>query len=265
MCKLEFQDSKLYKLRLAAVFLVFSQIAVAQTVSTLGLELGISFSRFPKHETGVILNNGFYKIKDNPLPGPLIGISKYWNLSKHLQLTSGLQYQIAGTRYHYYQRSGNPYDKNDSWINLTIHKICIPLDLGYGFKIGKIRPYLYLGVRPNIWLSAKEYNGYENYDGIRAGGKENLFDNNFGSDYKPPKRLVFQYSIGLTTPIGQHIKINLSYNIGHNYSKDLYVYHGNHSNFSYPVKKSIISSDYIISVVYYFNRSESKNLNNKNE
>jgi hypothetical protein len=259
MCRLEFQNSKLIKLKLVAGILVFSQITIAQTISTLGLECGISFSQFPKRETQDIQNNGFYKDKINPLAGPVIGVTKYWRLSKHLQFTSGVQYQIAGTREHLYQRSQNPYDKYDTWVNLTIQKICVPIDLGYQFSVGKIKPSLYLGVRPNIWLSAKVFSEEKGYDGNRSGGTENLFDKRDGYDsYIPPKRLICQYSIGITSPIGQHFRINVSYNIGHNYSTSTYIYHGMRSSHSYLVKEPIISSDFMICFQYYFNKSRSE-------
>jgi hypothetical protein len=249
MCKLEFRDIKLSKLKLLAGILVFSQITMAQTVSTFGLELGITFSQFPKWEYQDMANT---KITDNPLPGPLIGISKKWILSKHFHFTSGLQYQMAGRRYHIYNKANNyPY-----FDNLTIHKICIPLDLGFGFKIGRFKPSFYLGLRPNIWLSAKETD--MNY-------KWNLFDTIEGTDgYKPPKRLLCQFSTGFSSPIGQHFQIKINFNYGYNYYVTTSEYQGNHSHFTFTQKTSIASSDYIISVVYHFNRSKSRNSNNKN-
>jgi hypothetical protein len=266
MCKLEFQNIKLNKLKLLAGILVFSQITMAQTVSTLGLELGISFSQFPRHEVYDFQNGRFQKIKINPFIGPLIGISKNWILSRHLRLTSGLQYQIAGRRYHSYERSQNQYDKSDYWENLTIHKVCMPLILGYVFKVGKIKPSFYLGVRPNGLLSAKEYYAFQNYDGSRYEVRENLFHKIDGvDDYKPPKRLLCHVSTGLSSPIGQHLQININFNYGHNYFVTTSWYQGNYSHYPIIQKTSIVSSDYIISVVYYFSRSESKNLDTKNE
>jgi Outer membrane protein beta-barrel domain len=264
MCRLKLQHLKLYKPGLVAAFLVFSQIGFAQTVSSFGLEVGISFSQFPRHEVNDFINNGFQKIKINPLIGPLIGISKNWILSKYFHLTSGLQYQMAGRRYHYYTRSQNIYDKSDEWKNLTIHKICLPLALGYIFRVGKTKPSIYLGVRPNIWLSAKVLNKYQGYDS-HIEIRENLFDKiaAYVDDYKPPKRLLCQFSTGLSSPVGQHLQININFNYGHNYYVATYSPTGAH--YTITQETSITSSDYIISIVYYFNRSESKSINNKNE
>jgi hypothetical protein len=248
MYKLEQMVTKLYKLLLVTAFLVFSQPGFAQNISTLGLELGITFSQFPKWEYQNMANT---KITDYPLPGPMIGISDKWELSKHFYVTSGFQYQMAGRIYHIYEKYNN-YSSSD---NITIHKICIPLDLGFGFKIGKFKPSFYLGLRPNIWLAAKETDGYS---------KQDLFQK--GSDGgKPPKRLLCQFSTGFSCPAGRHLQINGNFNYGNNYYVTTSWYHGNYSNFPVTLKTSIPSSDYVISAVYYFNGSESKNINSKNE
>lgn len=251
MSKLVFQDIKLNKLKLLAGILLFSQITMAQTVSTLGLELGLTFSQFPKREVMDFQNGTNMKININPLIGPLIGISKKWILSKHFNLTTGIQYQMAGRKYHTYEQAYNI----SSSENLIINKICMPIDLGYGFKIGKIKPSFYIGVRPNIWLSAKRSYGGEFV--------ENLFAKNYG--YKPPKKLVCQVTTGFSSPIGQHLQIKINFNYGYNYYVTTSTYHGNHSHFTITQKTSITSSDYIISAIYYFNIHESKNLKSKSE
>jgi hypothetical protein len=236
MYKLKHHVTKLFRLLLVTAFLVFSQLGFAQHVSTLGLELGITFSQFPKLKDW---GNANTISTDNPMPGPLIGISNKWVLSKHFYLTFGFQYQMAGRRYHIYDKVDN-YSFSD---NLTIHKICIPLDLGFGFKFGKFKPSFYLGLRPNIWLSAKKNND---------GYKQNLFQKG-SDDYKPPKRLLCQLSTGFSCPVGHHLQINVNFNYGNNYYVTTSWYH------HIKLKTSISSSDYIISLIYYFNRSESKN------
>jgi hypothetical protein len=254
-----FQDIKLNQLRLIVIFLVFSQLGFAQSVSTLGLELGITFSQFPKREFQNMANT---KITDNPLPGPLIGISKKWVLSKHFYFSSGFQYQMAGKRYHVYEKASN-YLYSD---NLTIHKICIPLDLEFRFKIGKFKPSFYLGVKPNMLLSAKEYHTYPSSDGSKYEEMENLFHKINGvDDYKPPKRLLVQFSTGFSCSAGQHLRINVNFNYGTNYYVTTSWYQGNYSHYPVTLKTSIPSSDYIISAVYYFNKSERNNANSKNE
>jgi hypothetical protein len=67
--------------------------------------------------------------------------------------------------------------------------------------------------------------------------------------YIPPKRFVNQYTLGLSTELGQHIKINLNYNIGHN----------DYNDFRSTFKTSIPSSDYIIIVQYFLNSKKVAN------
>jgi hypothetical protein len=277
MCKLEFRNIKLNKLKLLAGILVFSQITMAQTVSTFGLELGISFSQFPTNNK--ITQGGIaFTSKTNPLIGPLFGISKDWTFLKHYNFTSSIQYQMAGTKsYHRDQNlSVGTTGYGESWEKLRIHKICVPLTLGYLFKIGELKSSFYLGVRPNIWLSANvdfKYHDHFSIDSSYGGVPDyypetvrtNLFSANKNKYDKPPKRIVFQLVFGFSSSIGQHIRINLCYNIGKNYSTSTQFIIGMHSSYSYPVKESIISSDYIINVQYIFNRPESKNINSKNE
>lgn len=251
-----FQNSKLNKLRLFVGILVASQISVAQTVSSYGIELGLSFSQLPVRRESIIMQAAVNdKIIVNPLVGPLIGISKNWILSKHFQITSGLEYQMGGKRSYTYDQSTQYFKKTESWDNLTIHKICMPVSLGYVFRIGKIKPSFYLGLRPDIWLSASTYNKYQNW-GVYRETSTNLFTKIV--DYKPPKRLVNQFDMGISTLVGQHIQINVNYNFGYNYYITTYWYRGNYSRVPYPQKTSLANSDYVISMQYNFIRSGSK-------
>lgn len=253
---MKLQDVSFKKLKLATLFLVISQISYTQAVSSIGFEAGITFSQFPRWHFEDMANT---KITDLPLPGPLIGISKKWILSKHFLLTSGLQYQLAGSRYNMFEKAIN-YSYSE---NLTINKICIPLNLGLVFNIEKFRPSLFLGIRPDILLSAKRSAFSVSYKSVT-----NLYKEPLGvSGYKPPKRLLCQLSTGFSFQAGHHLQINVSFNYGNNYylistthySVATSIPNGTFISYSVTDKTSIASSDYIISIVYFFNRSESKN------
>jgi hypothetical protein len=59
-------------------------------------------------------------------------------------------------------------------------------------------------------------------------------------------------------PIGQDLKVSLSYNLGHNYYTNTYWVRGNYSQVPYDVKTSIKSSDYILSIQYDLINHEKK-------
>ena len=234
-----------------------SQPGVSQAVFPVGLELGITFSQFTtKNTVSEYWETRTTTVK--PLYGPLIGISKDWMLTKHIRFSSGLQYQMAGKRSYTYADPTLTTSYSKEWENLTMHKLCLPLKLGFVFKPGKLSPVLYLGVRPNFILSgftSYRYHGiivYEDRDeSIDSDSKQKLFDKN--EYFVPPKRIFNQLTIGLSTPVGQHIRIDLNFNAGHNYYKNIFISRGNHSTYTWSEKKSIPGRDYVISVQYILN------------
>jgi len=243
-----------------------SQTSIAQNVSIFGLELGISFSQFPtKSEWDEIAKSGTIEI--NPLISPLIGISKEWIIFKHLQITFGAQYQMSGDREYKFTKYTWPVinDYYENWESIKIHKLSIPITLGYTFKINKIKPSIYFGARPNYILSVNQYSKHHVHNepdrppttpqDTYSEQKLNLYKYTFVSitpyvHYNPPKRLLNQLCLGVSTSIGQNIKINLSYNLGH-YS---YTWDYDYGYGAFTETIVLPGSDYILSLQYNFTR-----------
>jgi hypothetical protein len=255
-------------LKILFLLLIYPQIGISQSKSSIGFELGIAISQF-KTENVVYESGETRTTKIRPIISPLIGISKDWPLKKHFQITTGLQYQIAGYKsYCYTDYTATEY-YSEEWETFKMHKLCFPLTLGYIFKIGKISPSFYLGVRPNIILSGNIWSKYHSIiiyqdrtDNMDVENELNLFDRN--EYFIPPKRISNQFCFGLSTSIGQHIKFNINYTIGYNYYKNIYVSRGNYSTYTWSEKTSIPSCDYIISLKYILNiKKKAQNTDDK--
>ena len=244
-------------LKIILLWLITSQSGISQSKSLVGLELGIGFSQF-KTENIIYQDGETITTTINPIISPLIGISKDWKLTKHLQITTGLQYQMAGKKsYSYTDYTATEY-YSEEWETFKMHKLCFPLTLGYTFKIGKIKSSFYLGVRPNIILSGNIWSKYhsiiiypDRIDNMDIENELNLFDKN--EYFIPPKRIFNQFSFGLSTSVKQHFKIIFNCNIGYNYYKNIYVSRGNYSTYSWSEKTSIPGCDYVISLQYIIN------------
>jgi hypothetical protein len=240
------------------LLLIPSQSGISQSKSGIGLELGIAFSQF--RTKNVVSQYGETTTTTiNPVISPLIAVSKGWPLTKHLQIITGLQYQMSGKRSYSYTDYTATTSYMEEWETLKMHKLCLPLTLGYFFKSGNFQPFLYLGIRPNIILLGNIYSRFheivvlsaENENTIDYNDKRNIFEKN--EYFVPPKRIFNQVSAGVSFSIKQHININFSYNYGHNYYKSIFVNRGNHSTYSWSEKTSIPACDYIISVKYVLN------------
>jgi hypothetical protein len=245
-------------LKILFLVLIPSQFAISQSKSTVGIELGIAFSQFKTgndiSQYGEIANTTI-----KPVFSPLIGVSKDWQLTKHLRIITGLQYLMTGKRsytYTYYPVSAS---YSQEWETIKLHKLSLPVALGYEFKLGNFQPFLYLGLRPNILLAGSKYSKFHEIvvlspgdeNSIDFNDRQNVFEKN--EYYIPPKRIFLQYCLGLSTSISRHLKININYNIGHNYYTNIIVVRGNYSTYSWREKISIPSSDYLISIKYILN------------
>jgi len=178
-----------------------------------------------------------------------------------------LQYHLTGTKSYYLVQdlSGAILDYSETQENLKIHKICLPQTLGYVFKLGKLQPSFYLGMTPNFIFSCsidhKQHNHYRisnQYPGVEDDYYETKILLN-------PQKLITQFCVGFSTSMGQHFKINLNYNLGHNYYTNRITYNGNYSHYTYTENISIPSSDYIVSMQYKFNRPERNNQETKKD
>ena len=263
---------KSWMLIICFYLLNLSQISVAQNVSIFGLELGMSFSQFPiKSEWDEIYKSGTLEI--DPLMSPLLGVTKEWIIFKHFQITFGAQYQMSGDRKYEYTKYTWPVinDSFENWENIKIHKFCIPITLGYTFKINKIRPSIYFGVRPNYILSANQYSKqhvHNEHDrppttpqDIYSEQKLNLYNYKFVAPpfpqyvhYIPPKRILNQVCVGISTAIGQNIKFNLSYNLGLN----SYTVVTDWGYGAVTETTDLPDSDYVVTIQYNFIRPDRK-------
>ena len=199
---------------------------MSQITFSYGPQLGFAFSHFPTVDERRNMTD-FIIIETNPLISPLVGFYGQLTNKKHLQFTTGLQYQMTGTKYHQHVDGRNPRDESisplyyftlDEWENQTFHKLCLPLTVGYTFTLGKVvRPSVFVGFRPNLFLignytnklvidatdNSKDYENERQYDPVNI--KEPLMHLN---------RLKIQYLLGISALIGQHFRIALTYNFG---------------------------------------------------
>jgi hypothetical protein len=79
----------------------------------------------------------------------------------------------------------------------------VPVTLGYEFNLKKIKPMVFLGIKPNFILSAKLYEKSFHFQWIEpVATTTNLFSEK--ADYQPPKRIINQLSFGFVIPVGQN-------------------------------------------------------------
>jgi len=247
-------------LKILLLLLIPSQFGYSQSKSQIGLELGITFSQF-KTGNSITQYGETITTTINPVFSPLIAISKDWTLTKHLQIITGLQYQMTGKRSYSYTDYAATTSYIKEWETLKMNKICLPITFGYLFNLGKFQPFLYLGVRPNLILNGSIYSKLNELvvdmnsgivNNIDFSNKQNIFDKD--EHFVPPKRIFNQISFGLSNSIGQHIKININYTFGHNSYENMgYIHRANGTSYLWSERTSIPSCDYVISVLYILN------------
>jgi Outer membrane protein beta-barrel domain len=264
---------KLSRLLICFILLILTKICTAQNGSIVGVDLGMSFSQFPtKSDWDEIDKSGTIKI--NPLISPLLGVTKEWNIFRHFQIKCGVQYQMSGARNYEYTKYTWPVinDYYETWEKIKIHKFCIPITLGYTFKIDKVRPCIFFGTRLNYILSANEYSKQHTRNEPDTPSipldeyseqNMNLYNSNLVVPtfaqyvhYIPPKRIFNQLCVGVSTAIGQNIKINLSYNLGRN----SYTVVTDWGYGTVTETTDLPASDYVLSIEYNFTRHDRKKL-----
>lgn len=238
---------------LSSLLTTYSQVGQAQVALNYGVELGIAFSQLPKTNSyNIKIRNDKVTEKTAPLLSPLIGLTSELRIKKHLYFAVGLQYQKSGQRYHYH-RDGNDLlyggtYRSDTWENLTIHKICLPISIGYSFKLWKLKPTLFIGFRPCNFLAGKHYtkNKFDHDISSKDITNENVFNplavNETG--YRNIQRNQNQLSVGVNTLINQHLKFSVSFHSG----AQLYYAENSTSCFGY----SLHNNDCVVSMAYLF-------------
>jgi hypothetical protein len=185
----------------------------------------------------------------------LIGLIGDWTFRKHFQFSSGIQYQITGKHSHELDVSSNN-SQTEIWREFKFHKLCIPITIGYLFSVNKVRPSVYCGLRPNIFLygrlSEKYLDTYWTGHTYTLGvEKWNPFDRD--QVHKTARRITNQCLIGISTAIGSHFKFSINYNVGNN----KYVRY-NHPTWDKDIVDSIDNSDFGITISYRLNQKNTK-------
>ena len=238
----------------------FPQIIFAQNDSKFELKFGVAFSQFPASYKQISLSE-IETIRINPAISTLVGISKSWSITNHLELNTGLDIHKTGTKKYSLQQDllGTIIDYTETWEYLRMYKICFPVTMSYAFKIWYFRPLIYTGFRPNFIFSGGidyKYHSHYRIDN-RYSGVEDTYSET-GTLLDPHKKLMTQYIIGFSLPLGKHIIIDLNYNLGYNYYETVYTVRGNYSTYTYTRKTSIPSCDYTISLHYKFLKTDKK-------
>jgi hypothetical protein len=153
------QQMKKIFLLLFAIMLV--QGIQAQPIFNFGPEIGITVSRFPEKDNYTTSTDDVQS-KTMPLFGPLAGIQTQLIVRKLFLFTSGLEFEIAGTRHTFHNDGTDPNNFNlaftaDITENQTFHKIGLPLSAGITFPLFKVHISMYGGWRGNYFLKANYY------------------------------------------------------------------------------------------------------------
>jgi len=248
------------KIFIACVLAIIPTFGISQNIIHPYLEFGFNFSQLPSKNLVVT-----WQISDStetntyPIIRPVIGISYQLGLMKNFHLQYGLNYQISGTKTFSYSHWTDPHIYPSSffknWQTIKFHKVTLPIVLSFEFNYKNNRPMIYVGTKPNIIISAKLYEkSFHSQWTDPIETATNLFSEK--ADYQPPKRIINQLSFGFMIPIGNNLKVNLCYNMGHNYYTKTYWIQGNHSRVPSYVKTSLKSSDFILSLQFKFTKSE---------
>jgi len=248
---------RLMKLSILMVLILFSQFCLGQTKINFGAEVGVSISQFPKNNSYNIMSTDEVMTNKNSIISPLFGLTCQLIIKKHLLLSGGIQYQMTGTKYHYHRDGQIPripgaavfYYTHDIWENQTFHKLCLPLTIGYTFKLGKIQPAVFVGMRPNLFLTGTHYykSVIDATDNTEDQIKENEY-NPVSSDQSgtPIKRLNNQFLIGFSALIREQLKISLTYNQGTGINYSEYEQVGWEPHYSY-----FKNSDFGLNITYF--------------
>jgi hypothetical protein len=138
--------------------------------------------------------------------------------------------------------------------DITFHKLCLPLSVGFTVNIWKLQPSIFVGYRPNYFLSGKYYSKSvfnHSIDSLDMIG-ENTFNPLDASDAGwPVKHFNNQFFYGFSTFICQHFKISITINSGNE------IYFSQEGGTCLPY--FFYNNDYAATVTYLFQTSRKKN------
>ena len=159
-------DFTLHKMIRNGIIILIVSLSIPQYVSpqvsfNYGPELGVSLSQLPRVHKKTVLTDDFSE-STRPVISPVIGLSGQLKINKHFQFTVGIQYQMSGKRYHYHRDGRIPRTYSiparytftlDKWEDQVFHKLSMPLNIGYIFNRSNVQPAIFIGYRPNLFLT----------------------------------------------------------------------------------------------------------------
>ena len=234
-----------------------SRMGFTQIVFNYGPELGITASQKTYKDSRTV--NYDYPVTRTwkPVVSPLVGLQGELKIKRHLLFKVGLQYQLTGNRFRYHREHKTiwlPYPgaytyTTDEREEQTFHKLCLPITLGYEFRIRKIKPSIYIGYRPNLFLTGKYYyklvhDASDNSRDLFIENKYNPLDPDQAG--VPIKRIQKQVIAGFAATIRNRIKISL------NYSSGRVIYYSEYEQMSWEHNYTyFLNDDYAISLTYF--------------
>ena len=165
-----------------------------------GLELGFSISRFP----GFTKNGQGSKDYTLPILSPLIGFFSNYQFANNFQFSFGSQYQVTGSKHYFETADFKSIEKT------SFHKISLPIQIRYRFKIKKYHLAVSTGLRPNFFLSGQRNSSYITNHTVSS--KLNLFDKD--QCEITAKRFSTQLLLGLSFNISENMNVGIVSNFG---------------------------------------------------
>jgi hypothetical protein len=143
--------------------LLMAVIVRAQVDIRFGPALGLLGYRIPSVDT-VFHNETPIRVSvQKPTFGFSLGCNGRMQLKQHWHAISGIEYQYFGEslreKYIAIGHHTGPYNV-DVFIRRTLHKLALPVMMGYNFGSGKFRPTLALGVRTGLILKHNDHFDY---------------------------------------------------------------------------------------------------------
>lgn len=207
-------------LRVAYVVLLSFYIQTGQLIAQknweLGMTTGVSLTgiqkKFVEHfEDGW----GSHSIWENSKPMPSLIVGFYGKLSfKHFSIKSGIQYTELGQQLVVDTELsiGTSIIENHSERLYHLNAIQLPIHIQKKCRIGKIRPFVFVGIVPslitNSWMRERDVGSDYYYEGDIKG----YFQDGFVSTRLRRINLMSQFGFGLN--LSQRVNWSIQYGIG---------------------------------------------------
>lgn len=202
---------------LSLSLLLFASGSTAQPLRFyIGPTMGVTTPGLRSHvsEAGTTVQD-YRREKRTSIVSPLIGISAGFNLLNRVGIDAGLHYSHTGYRYSYdFAGTGlsNHYDEK-----LTLHKVSVPVTLGYAIGLGRARMRLGAGIAYTYYFAGK-FKSEES--SVREGGASqfaeqaiDLIDNRDGYSLVYPKQIHPRMSLSIAPT--QRVIIGLAGTLGY--------------------------------------------------